>query len=49
MHIAIERLGLNHLFAVYPGNISYAISENIEALATSNLDARLHSLTHGME
>ncbi len=48
MHIAIDTLGLNHLFAVYPGNATYAINENIEALAISDLEARLHSLIHSV-
>lgn len=44
MRVAIETLGLNNLFAVYPGGASYVIDESIEALAIGELEAKLHSL-----
>ena len=32
MHIAIEDLGLEHLWVVYPGDREYPLSERITAL-----------------
>jgi uncharacterized protein len=37
MHIAISDLGLKHLWVVYPGNLSFPLSEKITALPLGDL------------
>ena len=37
MHIAIEDLGLEHLWIIYPGNQSYALADNITVLPLESL------------
>ena len=37
MHVVIDDLGLRHLWVVYPGNVSYPLTERITALTLADV------------
>lgn len=44
MRVAIEDLGLSHLYIVHPGSKSYEIDDDISALSITNLSSKLKNL-----
>lgn len=44
MQIALDDLGLERLYVVYPGKRSYSLHERVEALSISELRGRLQKL-----
>ena len=44
MHSAIESLGLERLWVVYPGDEPYALTKRISALPVSNIPAHVRHL-----
>jgi len=49
MHTALHDLKLERLFAVHPGKDSYVMNEQTEAVAITNLRARLAQVGGGGE
>ena len=47
MHTALHDLKLDRLFVVHPGKDSYAMNEQTEAVAITNLRARLQKIAVG--
>ena len=37
MHVAIEDLGLGHLWVIYPGDLEYPLTDTITALPLKNI------------
>ena len=43
MRVAIEDLGLEHVFVVHPGESSFVLAERIDAVSVRHLEDRLAS------